>query len=45
MDILPKTLIIMKKRKILLLVILTIVSFIIFSMIFRNWELIKGWFI
>jgi len=39
------TLFIMKKKEIWLLVILTIGSFIIFSLIFRNWELIKGWFI
>lgn len=44
MGILPKTLFIMKKKTVLLL-ILTIISFIIFSQIFRNWELIKGWFI
>jgi len=35
----------MKKRKISLLVLMAILSFIIFSLIFRNWELIKGWFI
>jgi len=35
----------MKKRKISLLVLMAILSFIFFSLIFRNWELIKGWFI
>lgn len=44
MGILPEMLFRMKKKT-LWLVLVTITSFLIFSMIFSNWELIKGWFI
>jgi hypothetical protein len=44
MGILPEILTSMKKKTIWL-VLATIASFLFFSLIFSNWELIKGWFI
>jgi len=35
----------MKKKEILLMAVFAILSFIIFTLIFQNWELVKGWFI
>jgi hypothetical protein len=36
---------IMKKKNILFIIVLAIAFFIIFSLIFRNWEALKGLFL